>query len=84
MFRETFTTSSVVSYLNSKFISIMVNTDKEKSLAMQYGVRGLPAIFFLSEKGEIIGNRPGYVTGEQMLEILKIVSPGPEKEKKKK
>lgn len=80
MFSETFKQSSVISNLNENFISIKVDTDKERDLAMQYGIRGLPVVWFISEKGEIIGSRPGFLTADQLLKILELVNTEPKKE----
>ncbi len=63
----------VISFLNENFISIRVNTDKEKSLAADYRVTGLPSNWFISETGERIGNRPGYIQPKEFLIFLKYV-----------
>ncbi len=71
MEKDTFQHPSVVSYLNDNFISIKVDTDKQKDLAIKYKVRGLPLNWFLSGDGESIGSRPGYLTPEMLMAILK-------------
>ena len=73
MAKETFQDSSVVSYLNENFISIRVDFDKEGDIASQYGVRGLPSTWFLTQTGEIIGNVPGYIPPQALLSMLKKV-----------
>lgn len=70
---NTFTDSSVVAYINRNFIPIKVNSDKEPKTANQYKVRGLPNTFFLSETGEKIANRPGYIPPAEMLSLLKYI-----------
>ena len=61
MEKETLSKPLVSSYLNKNFISIKVNSDKEKETASQYFVRGFPTSWFLTEDGEKISNLPGYV-----------------------
>ncbi len=71
MEKETFKDPLIVSYLNKNFISIKVDTDKQKDLAAKYGVRGLPLNWFIEGNGERIGSRPGYISAEMLLSILK-------------
>ena len=74
MAKETFQHPEVVSYLNSHFISVRVNTDKEPDTAMQYGVMGLPSNWFLTEMGEAIGTVPGFIPPDTLLSMLKKVN----------
>lgn len=74
MDQKTFVSGPVVDYLNKNFIAIRVNSDKEKKLASQYKVRGVPANWFISEDNEVIGNRPGYITPEDMIVFLKFIN----------
>lgn len=76
MAKETFQDPSVIEYLNENYISIRVDSDKEKRTASMYGVRALPSTWFLTEKGERIGNVPGYVSSKQLLELLKHLATG--------
>jgi thioredoxin-related protein len=71
MTQETFMDSSVIAYLNANFVSIRVNSDKEKKLASDYGVRGLPTTWFLKENGEKVGPIPGYISPDKLLLMLK-------------
>jgi thioredoxin-related protein len=73
MAKETFQDPSVISYLNEHFIAIRVNVDKEGDIALQYGVRGLPSTWFLTQTGERIGNVPGYIRPQALLLMLKEV-----------
>lgn len=70
---ETFQNSAVISYINRNFIPIKVNSDKEQQTAALFSVRGLPSTWFLSEKGERIGNRPGFISAKEILPILKYI-----------
>ena len=76
MEKETFRNEAVVAYLNRNFVAIKVNSDKDTKKAADYGVRGLPSTWFLSDKGERIGNRPGYIAPKEMLNLLKYVNTG--------
>jgi thioredoxin-related protein len=73
MEKETFRNPSVVAYVNRNFVPISVNSDKERTIAAKYNVMGLPSTWFLSEKGERIGNRPGYLSPKELLPILKYI-----------
>ncbi len=73
MEKETFTNSAVVAYLNKHFIPIKVDSEHEKKIADQYQVRGLPLTCFLSETAERIACRPGYISADELLQILKYI-----------
>lgn len=73
MERETFKNADVIAYLNRNYIPIRIDSDKEKKLASQYRVRGLPDNHFLSETGENIGNQPGYLGPKDFMKIITFV-----------
>jgi len=73
MEKETFTQSDIVSFLNSNFISIKVDVDRQKSLARKYNIQPIPDTWFLSESGEVIGNRPGYLSPQDLLPLLRYI-----------
>ena len=73
MEKETLSKPLVSSYLNKNFISIKVNSDKEKETASQYFVRGFPTSWFLTEDGEKISNLPGYVPPDMFLQVLEFL-----------
>ena len=70
MAKETFRNATVVSTLNKNFISIRVDFDKETAIAEKFGVRGLPANWFLTEMGQPIVSIPGYIAPEALLSLL--------------
>ena len=74
MAKETFQNPAVISYLNSNFIPVRVDTDKEPGTAGQYGVTGLPSTWFLTERGEAIGTVPGFIPPDTLLSMLKEVN----------
>jgi thioredoxin-related protein len=73
MEKETFQNSTVIAYINRNFIPIKVNSDKNKKTAIDFNITGLPSTWFLSEKGDRIGNRPGFIPAKEMLSLLKYI-----------
>ena len=73
MTRETFADVSVIDYLNNHFISIKIDFDREKKAASGCEIRGLPSTWFISEKGDRIGNRPGFISAQDLLPMLKYI-----------
>lgn len=71
--KETFTDNRVKAYLNDHFVSIGVDTDKRGKLARQWGVRGLPTLWFLEADGTKINTLPGFVNADQLLMILQYI-----------
>ena len=67
----TFKDETVVDYLNENFIPILVDGDKQKKVAVDYGVKGYPTNWFLTETEERISSLPGYVDAKRFLLILK-------------
>jgi len=70
---KTFADAAVVDYLNNNFIAVKVDVDQEGDVAAHYNIRPLPDMWFISEKGEAIGNKPGYVAPKEMLPVLKFI-----------
>ncbi len=73
MKKTTFKDSSVISYLNDNYIAIRVDTVKEKKLANDYKIQGLPANWFLESNGDKIGLKAGYLKPDVLLQNLKFV-----------
>ena len=74
MAKVTFRDAAVLSYLDHNFIAIRVDFDKKPDIAVKYGVRGLPANWFLTEMGQPIVSIPGYIDPEALLSLLKEVN----------
>ncbi len=72
--KTTFADKDVLNYLNDNFISIAIDTEKEKAFARQWGIKGLPSLWFLKSDSSKISNLPGYVGPDQFLAILKYIS----------
>jgi thioredoxin-related protein len=73
MEKNTFTDADIIAFLNSNFISIKIDVDREKSLARKYNIQPLPDTWFLTQTGEVIGNRPGYLTPQDLLPLLRYI-----------
>lgn len=71
--KETFTDDRIKAYLNDHFVSIAVDTDKREKLARQWGVRGLPTLWFLEPDGTKINSLPGFASADQLLSILQYI-----------
>lgn len=73
MENKTFKDSSIIDMINTNFIPVKVNTDKEQGITRNYRVRGLPSVYFLSEDGEIINKYPGFMPSEMLSVASKYV-----------
>ena len=76
MERKTFKDPAVIAALNRNFIPIRVDSDRDKKTALLYRVRGLPDTWFISESGDVIGHRPGYIPPDQLMGLLNVVMQG--------
>jgi thioredoxin-related protein len=71
---ETFTDPAVAAIMNRDFVTVSVNTTKEKGRADEYGVRSLPVIWFVEKDGRTrVTNLPGYVDAPTFLRILRFM-----------
>lgn len=73
MEKTTFKDKKVADYLNDNFITIRVDTEKEKKLAREYRIQGLPSNWFLEPDGKRISMRPGYLNPNQLLDNLRFI-----------
>lgn len=71
---KTFRDPAVVEALNRHFIAIRIDSDREGETARMFRVKSLPDLWFMSETGEVIGHRPGYIPIAQMMKILNAVN----------
>ncbi len=74
MERKTFRDPGVIRTLNKNYLPVKVNVDKNKKLSDMFKITLLPDTWFLTEDNEVIGNRPGYISPEQLKAILKMFS----------
>lgn len=73
MAKETFVDSAVVAYVNRNFIPVSVNADQRKEIAAEYGVSSFPFTWFVSNDGQRIASRPGFVSADEMIKILRYI-----------
>ncbi len=71
--KTTFADKDVLNYLSDNFVSIAIDTEKEKAFSRQWGVKGLPTLWFLESDSSKISSLPGYVEPDQFLVILKYI-----------
>jgi|APSaa5957512622_1039677.scaffolds.fasta_scaffold63662_2 thioredoxin-related protein len=76
MENTTFADEKVQAELNENFVSIVVDTDRDKKIANQWSIRGVPATWFLESDGTRISQLPGYVGEAHFLKVLKFISSG--------
>lgn len=73
MEETTFEDKRVISYLNDNFVPVRIDSDEKPKQAAEFGVRGLPVSWFLTEEGDRIGNQPGYLSPDTLLSLLKFI-----------
>ena len=74
MDRDVFSNPSVMREIHKNYVPIRVDADKEKILATQYKVQGLPTTWFLTQNAEPIGGIPGSFPPEVMTHVLTYIS----------
>ncbi|RKZ16042.1 hypothetical protein DRQ50_06735 [bacterium] len=80
MARETYKDPRVVGYLNENFAMATVNTIQLPSLAAKYEVNGLPTLWFLAGDGSRLTHVPGFMSAENLLQLLEFIHTGAYKE----
>ncbi len=73
MEKSTFKDPSVVNYLNDNFIAISVDSERDRKVAANYGVRGLPTTWLLKPDSSKLSSLPGYVDADRLMTILKYI-----------
>ena len=73
MDNETYGAIQIIEYLNENFVTIKVNTDKDRNLASSYKVMGLPTTWFLEHDATRIGPLSGYVPSADLIGVLKYI-----------
>ena len=71
--KETFSLEKISDFLNEHFIPIKVDADNKQSIARHYGANRFPYNLFLSADNEIIASRPGFISGDHMMDILQYI-----------
>jgi len=67
MAQTTFQDKEVASLLNDGFVSIKVDIDKEKDLALRYGARSIPHHIVMNSKGEVLKVLRGAMPADMFL-----------------
>ena len=82
---ETYTNSEVVNYLNTHFVLVKLNPEKDGNVsylgknypaaqfAQSAGVSGYPATGFFEAAGDFIGIQPGYIPADGFIKLLKFI-----------
>lgn len=76
MDEKTFKDPAVVAYINKNFIPVRVNSQKERKTAQIFRVRGVPDTWFMSETKDAIGHQAGFISAENMIQMLKWINSG--------
>ncbi len=69
--RNTLENHDVIDRLNSKFITVVVDINKNPEVASKYSVYGTPTIIFLDSNTNEIKRNEGYLPPDEFLEIIK-------------
>lgn len=69
MDQTTFTDKTVIQKMNA-FVPVKINTDREKKIAEEYAVNGLPTTVILDSKGRIILGSVGYMRSNNFIEMM--------------
>ena len=75
---EDISKDEMIAWINEKGYEFPVLFDEDASVFYKYGVSGLPTNYFVFPTGEIHGYVPGYMTAEQMKEIIDMTKAGPQ------
>ena len=73
MDKDTFSKPEIIAYLNKNFISIKVDTVRERKIAAMFKVKPIPDNRFYSGTGKFIGKKTGYLNPELFMKILTAV-----------
>ncbi len=73
MEKEVFSRDDIADYINANYTPVQVDIDRNRKLAMQFGVQGVPDLRFLTPQGEAIARWPGYTEAKHLLAMLKYV-----------
>jgi len=73
MAQKAFKDPAVIASLNENFIPIRVDVDQDMETASMFRIKGLPETLFIAENGDIISRRPGYISPDQLKEMLSVI-----------
>ncbi|MFH1700893.1 MAG: thioredoxin fold domain-containing protein [Candidatus Zixiibacteriota bacterium] len=79
---QTFTDENVQTQMNQNLVSIYIDPETEgianflggsltfPQFASKFSVNGYPTMLFFTPRGELIGSKSGYLSTDQMLELI--------------
>lgn len=73
MAQKAFKDPAVIGSLNENFIPIRVDVDQDMETASMFRIQGLPETLFIAENGDIISRRPGYISPDQLKDMLGVI-----------
>ena len=71
--KETFTNPDVFNFINTNYIPVSIDVDKERDLATRYRIQGVPDLQFLSKEGAVISRWIGFTKADHLLNMLKFI-----------
>ncbi|MBQ0768369.1 MAG: thioredoxin family protein, partial [Bizionia sp.] len=60
-----------VKVLMNNYVAVKIDLDINKSLALKYGVKGIPYVFIMDGNGKVIYEQMGYKRKSEVMELLK-------------
>lgn len=60
-----------VKLLMNNYVPVQIDIDKNKDLASQYGVKGIPYIFIMDGNGKVLYNSMSYKRKDEVISLLK-------------
>lgn len=69
MLATTYKDKAVVTQ-SKKFVPVLVDVDKQPSLAKKYNVEAIPTVLFLDGKGKVLTRSVGYVDKTAFLKLM--------------
>jgi thioredoxin len=69
MLATTYKDKAVVTQ-SKKFVPVLVDVDKQASLAKKYNVEAIPTVIFMDGKGKVLGRSVGFVDKTAFLKLM--------------
>lgn len=69
MLATTYKDSKVVER-SKKFVPVLIDVDKQQSLAQKYQVDSIPTVVFLNAKGKVLAKNVGYADTDAFLKLM--------------
>ena len=75
---EDISKEEMIAWINEYGYEFPILFDEDGSVFYKYGVSGLPTNYFIFPTGEVHGYVPGYMTTDQLKEIIDMTKAGPQ------